>query len=42
MLCEKKNTAEKVEKIMKDIYDNTGLKYHTYVTTINNDGIKIA
>ncbi len=42
MLCEKKNTAEKVEKIMKDIYYNTGLKYHTYVTTINNEGIKIA
>ncbi|MEO8861620.1 MAG: homoserine kinase [Ginsengibacter sp.] len=42
MLCEKKNIAEKVEKIMKDIYDNTGLKYHTYVTTINNEGIKIA
>ena len=42
MLCEKKDTAEKVEKIMKEIYDNTGLKYHTYVTTINNEGIKIA
>ena len=26
---------------MKDIYDNTGLKYHTYVTTINNEGIKV-
>ena len=42
MLCEKKDTAEKVEKIMKEIYDNTGLKYHTYVTTINNEGNKIA
>ncbi|MDQ6903543.1 MAG: homoserine kinase [Bacteroidota bacterium] len=42
MLCEHKNTAEKVEKIMNDIYNNTGLKYHTYVTTINNEGIKIA
>ncbi len=36
MLCEKENTARKVEKIMKDIYDNIGLAYHTYVTTINN------
>ena len=42
MLCEEKNTALKVEKIMKDIYDSTGLKYHTYVTTINNEGIRIA
>ena len=40
MLCEEKSTALKVEKIMKDIYDNTGLKYHTYVTTVNNEGIK--
>lgn len=39
MLSEKENTAKNVEKIMKDIYDSTGLKYHTYVTTINNDGI---
>lgn len=42
MLCEEKNTAIKVEKIMKDIYDSTGLNYCTYVTTINNEGIKIA
>ncbi len=34
MLCEKKETAEKVVKIMQDIYDSTGLKYNTYVTTI--------
>ncbi|MEP7081203.1 MAG: homoserine kinase [Ginsengibacter sp.] len=41
MLCEKLPIAEKVEKIMKDVYDNTGLKYNTYVTTINNDGVRI-
>ena len=41
MLSEEKTTAIKVEKIMKDIYDNTGLQYHTYVTTINSEGIKI-
>ena len=41
MLCKEKPTALKVEKIMKDIYDSTGLKYHTYVTTINSEGIKI-
>ncbi len=42
MLCEKENTAKKVENIMKDIYNNTGLKYYTYVTTINNNGSKIS
>ncbi len=42
MLCEKEDTAKKVEKIMKDTYNNIGLAYYTYVTTINNDGISIA
>jgi homoserine kinase len=42
MLCEKESTAKKVEKIMKDIYDNTGLAYYTYVTTINNEGIVVS
>ena len=37
MLCEEKTTAYKVEKIMQDIYDGTGLKYNTYVTTIKNE-----
>ena len=41
MLSEKENTAKKVEGIMKDIYNGTGLKYHTYVTTINKKGITI-
>lgn len=39
MLSKEESTAKKVEEIMKDIYDSTGLKYHTYVTTINNKGI---
>jgi homoserine kinase len=42
MLCEEEITAKKVEKIMKDVYDNTGLAYHTYVTTINNEGITVS
>ena len=41
MLCEKEAVPNKVEKIMKDIYDNIGLAYYTYVTTINNEGIKV-
>lgn len=41
MLSEKENIAGKVEDIMKDIYDETGLAYYTYVTTINNEGIAL-
>lgn len=39
MLSEKEHTAKKVEGIMNDVYKSTGLKYHTYVTTINKKGI---
>ena len=39
MLCEEEVTALKVEKIMQDIYDGTGLKYNTYVTTIKQSAI---
>jgi homoserine kinase len=42
MLCKEKHTALEVEEIMKNIYDSTGLPYHTYVTTINNEGIKVS
>jgi homoserine kinase len=41
MLSKEEDTAKKVEQIMKDIYDNIGVDYHTHVTTINNDGVKI-
>ena len=41
MLCKEQSTAMEVERIMKDIYDGTGLAYYTYVTTINNNGIEI-
>ncbi|MEJ7675732.1 MAG: homoserine kinase [Chitinophagaceae bacterium] len=41
MLCKEENIAKKVEAIMKDIYDSMGLAFHTYVTTINNNGITI-
>jgi homoserine kinase len=39
MLSKEESTAKKVEEIMKDIYVSMGLKYHSYVTTINNKGI---
>ncbi len=41
MLSKEENTAVKVEQVMKDIYNKIGLEYYTYVTTINNHGVKI-
>ena len=41
MLSKDEHTAREVEKVMSAIYDRIGLAYHTYVTTINNEGVKI-
>lgn len=38
MLSKDKSTAIAAENIMKDVYNKLGLDYHTYVTTINNEG----
>ncbi|HEY6955051.1 MAG TPA: homoserine kinase [Flavisolibacter sp.] len=38
MLSKDRSTALAAEQIMKDVYDRLGLDYHTYVTTINNQG----
>jgi homoserine kinase len=41
MLSRDEATAIKVQTVMQDIYDQIGLEYHTYVTTINKTGVKI-
>ena len=41
MLSKDEPTAIEVEKVMKSIYEKIGLAYHTYVTTINQEGVKI-
>lgn len=41
MLSKEKATAEKVENIMKEIYEKIGVEYRTYVTHINPAGVKI-
>ena len=38
MLSKDRSTALAAEQIMKAVYDRLGLDYHTYVTTINNQG----
>ena len=41
MLSKSFDTASALEKIMKDIYTRIGLDHHTYVTTINQQGVKV-
>ena len=41
MLSKDLATAETLEKIMKEVYTRIGLDHHTYVTTINNQGVKV-
>ena len=40
MLSKDKPTAERIGQVMNDIYDHIGLDYHTYITTINHEGVK--
>ena len=41
MLSKDETTAKNVEKIMQEVYTRIGLDHHTYVTTVNQDGVKI-
>ncbi len=41
MLSKEETTAKNIEQVMKDIYDKIGVEYHTHVTTINYEGVKI-
>jgi len=41
MLSKDKPTALAVEKAMQEIYTRIGLDHHTYVTTINQQGVKL-
>ncbi|MDP1843124.1 MAG: homoserine kinase [Sediminibacterium sp.] len=41
MLSRDEATAKKVEQAMQLVYDDIALEHHTYVTTINQQGIKL-
>lgn len=41
MLSKDKSTALAAETIMKNVYNRLGLDYHTYVTTISNQGCSV-
>ncbi|TPV31530.1 homoserine kinase [Paucihalobacter ruber] len=40
-LCEGLESATNIEKTMRDIYKTTGITFETYVSKINEDGIKV-
>lgn len=40
-LCEGLESANNIEKTMRDIYKTTGITFETYVSKINQDGIKV-
>lgn len=41
MLSKTREIAENVAEIMKNIYQQIGIDYHVYVTTINKEGCKV-
>ena len=41
MLSQNAVTARAVEAVMKEVYEKIGLDYHTHVTTINQQGVKL-
>jgi homoserine kinase len=42
MLSKDKQTALRVEEEMKNVYNELGIAFHSYVTTINKSGVTIA
>ncbi len=41
MFSKDANTGKKIRTVMCDVYNNLGMKYSDYLTTINNEGVKI-
>jgi homoserine kinase len=41
MLSESETIAKQVEASMKNVYEKIGIECKTYVTTINNEGVKV-
>ena len=39
-LCENKNTADKVSSKMCQSLDKESMKYHSYISSVNHEGIK--
>jgi homoserine kinase len=41
MLSKDAGTATCIEAAMKEVFEKIGIAYHTHVTTINKEGVKI-
>lgn len=42
MLSKEEHTAKQVEQIMRTIYNQIGVDYHTHVTTVNTTGVSVS
>ncbi len=42
MLSREEATATAVEKVMQEVFNKIGIAYHTYVTTVNQTGVRFA
>jgi len=42
MFSKDEETAKAVESAMSEEYQKTGISFHTYVSTINNEGVKVS
>ena len=41
MLSKDEKTAQTVAAVMKSVYDRIGVNYHLYVTTVNQQGVRM-
>lgn len=41
MLSKDESTAKEAEKAMRSVYEKIGVEFNIYVTTLNNDGVKV-
>ncbi|HLP20793.1 MAG TPA: homoserine kinase, partial [Chitinophagales bacterium] len=41
MLSKDEGTAKAVEQAMRHVYEKIGVDYHTHVTTVNSEGVKV-
>lgn len=42
MLCESRGSAVEVEAAMRKVYETTGIEFHTYVSPIGPNGVRVA
>ncbi|MFT3934955.1 MAG: homoserine kinase [Chitinophagaceae bacterium] len=41
MISKEQHTANEIEKLMQSVFQKLGIDFRTYVTTLNNEGVKV-